>query len=390
MKKEILKILKEEPFLTIYKTANDLKIESYLVGGFVRDIFLNINEKKDIDIMVIGSAMELAKNLKKNLNNSKNIQFFKNFGTAMLEWNKFVIEVVGARKESYNHNSRKPIVKIGTLEDDQNRRDFTINSLAISINKQNFGELIDPFNGVRDLKNTDGISKQRSFVSNVFNNIISFIFKKKLSDPLTGFFAGKTRILNKKFFSLNNSGFKILLDLIYCNKSVNFKITEKIIDFNKRETGSSKLNLQVSFSFLTQILSYLFNGLISSKFIGFIIIGSFGYLIHFLFLYIFMYYLSLSFLSSHLFTTLITASLNFFLNNFLNFHENEIKNLNTFFKSLLKYYLLNIPGIISSLGGASFAYNVLNKNPFLSSFIGAALDTVFKYILSKTWIWKSK
>lgn len=244
--------------------------------------------------------------------------------------------------------------------------------------------------GVRDLKNTDGISKQRSFVSNVFNNIISFIFKKKLSDPLTGFFAGKTRILNKKFFSLNNSGFKILLDLIYCNKSVNFKITEKIIDFNKRETGSSKLNLQVSFSFLTQILSYLFNGLISSKFIGFIIIGSFGYLIHFLFLYIFMYYLSLSFLSSHLFTTLITASLNFFLNNFLNFHENEIKNLNTFFKSLLKYYLLNIPGIISSLGGASFVYNVLNKNPFLSSFIGAALDTVFKYILSKTWIWKSK
>tara|TARA_B110000003_G_scaffold266656_2_gene293934 strand:+ start:1971 stop:3398 length:1428 start_codon:yes stop_codon:yes gene_type:complete len=153
LKKEILKILKEEPFLTIYKTANDLKIESYLVGGFVRDIFLNINEKKDIDIMVIGSAMELAKNLKKNLNNSKNIQFFKNFGTAMLEWNKFVIEVVGARKESYNHNSRKPIVKIGTLEDDQNRRDFTINSLAISINKQNFGELIDPFNGVRDLKN---------------------------------------------------------------------------------------------------------------------------------------------------------------------------------------------------------------------------------------------
>ncbi len=153
MKKEILKILKEEPFSTISKTANDLKIESYLVGGFVRDIFLNIDEKKDIDIMVIGSAMELAKNLKKNLNNSRNIQFYKNFGTAMLEWNKFVIEIVGARKESYNHNSRKPTVKIGTLEDDQNRRDFTINSLAISINKKKFGELIDPFNGIRDLRN---------------------------------------------------------------------------------------------------------------------------------------------------------------------------------------------------------------------------------------------
>ncbi len=153
MKKEILKILKEEPFSTISKTVNDLKIESYLVGGYVRDIFLDINEKKDIDIMVIGSAMELAKNLKINLNNSRNIQFYKNFGTAMLKWNKYVIEIVGARKESYNHNSRKPTVKIGTLEDDQNRRDFTINSLAISINKKNFGELIDPFNGIRDLRN---------------------------------------------------------------------------------------------------------------------------------------------------------------------------------------------------------------------------------------------
>ena len=153
MKKEILKILKEEPFSTISKTANDLKIESYLVGGFVRDIFLDINEKKDIDIMVIGSAMELAKNLKKNLNNSRKIQFYKNFGTAMLEWKKFFIEIVGARKESYNYNSRKPKVEIGTLEDDQNRRDFTINSLAISLNKKNFGELIDPFNGINDLKN---------------------------------------------------------------------------------------------------------------------------------------------------------------------------------------------------------------------------------------------
>jgi len=153
LKKEILKILKKEPFITISKTANDLKIESYLVGGFVRDIFLNINEKKDIDIMVIGSAMELAKNLKINLNNSRNIQFYKNFGTAMLKWNKYVIEIVGARKESYNHNSRKPTVKIGTLEDDQNRRDFTINSLAISLNKKKFGDLIDPFNGISDLKN---------------------------------------------------------------------------------------------------------------------------------------------------------------------------------------------------------------------------------------------
>ena len=153
MKKEIIKILNKQPFSTISKTVDDMKIESYLVGGFLRDIFLGRNEKKDIDIMVIGSAMELANNLKKNLNNSKNIQFYKNFGTAMLEWKEFIIEIVGARKESYNLNSRKPIVEIGTIDDDQKRRDFTINSLAIGLNKNDFGKLIDPFNGVEDIKN---------------------------------------------------------------------------------------------------------------------------------------------------------------------------------------------------------------------------------------------
>ena len=153
MKKEIIKILNKQPFSTISKTVDDMKIESYLVGGFVRDLFLERNEKNDIDIMVIGSAMELANNLKRNLNNSKNIQFYKNFGTAMLEWKEFIIEIVGARKESYNLNSRKPIVEIGTIDDDQKRRDFTINSLAIGLNKNNFGKLIDPFNGVEDIKN---------------------------------------------------------------------------------------------------------------------------------------------------------------------------------------------------------------------------------------------
>ena len=153
MKAIIIKILKKEPFKTISKTVDDLSVDSYLVGGYVRDILLNKDEKKDIDIMVIGSAMELAKTLKKNLKGSKNIQFYKNFGTAMLEWQDFVIEIITARKESYNYDSRKPNVKIGTLKDDQNRRDFTINSLAIGISKNNFGELIDPFNGINDLKN---------------------------------------------------------------------------------------------------------------------------------------------------------------------------------------------------------------------------------------------
>ena len=153
MKAIIIKILKKEPFKTISKTVDDLSVDSYLVGGYVRDFLLNKDEKKDVDIMVIGSAMELAKTLKKNLKGSKKIQFYKNFGTAMLEWQDFVIEIITARKESYNYDSRKPNVKIGTLKDDQNRRDFTINSLAIGISKKNFGELIDPFNGINDLKN---------------------------------------------------------------------------------------------------------------------------------------------------------------------------------------------------------------------------------------------
>ena len=108
MKAIIIKILKKEPFKTISKTVDYLSVDSYLVGGYVRDFLLNKDEKKDIDIMVIGSAMELAKTLKKNLKGSKKIQFYKNFGTAMLEWQDFVIEIITARKESYNYDSAWP------------------------------------------------------------------------------------------------------------------------------------------------------------------------------------------------------------------------------------------------------------------------------------------
>jgi len=244
--------------------------------------------------------------------------------------------------------------------------------------------------GVRNLNNTVAISKKRNLISKFFNRVISLVLNKKISDPLTGFFAGNINILNKKFFSLDNSGFKILLDLIFSNKKKSIKISEKYIDFRSRVTGTSKLNLQVSFSFLTQIISYLFNGLISSKFIGFVIIGGFGFIIHFFLLYNLLNFLNLSFYTSHILVTLITASFNFIFNNFLNFQENEIKNFKSCLEGLLKYYLLNIPGILTSIGGASFAFNVLNKNPFVASFIGVILDTIFKYIISRTWIWQSK
>ena len=140
-------------FQIIAKAAQELALESYVIGGFVRDFILARNFKKDIDIVAVGSGIELALKVSELLPNKPKVQVFKTYGTAMLRYKDIDIEFVGARKESYNHNSRNPLVENGTLADDQNRRDFTINALAFSLNKKNYGELLDPFNGVSDLKN---------------------------------------------------------------------------------------------------------------------------------------------------------------------------------------------------------------------------------------------
>lgn len=124
---------------------------AYAIGGYVRDCFLK-RSSKDIDIVVLGSGIELAKKTANKLG-IKQVSVFKNFGTAMLNYEDVEVEVVGARRESYDRNSRKPVVEDGTLEDDQQRRDFTINALALSLNKDNYGELTDPFDGLKDLKN---------------------------------------------------------------------------------------------------------------------------------------------------------------------------------------------------------------------------------------------
>jgi poly(A) polymerase len=126
--------------------------ETYVIGGYVRDLFLQRNSK-DIDIVTVGSGIDLAKKVAQNLHPKPAVTVFKNFGTAMLKYKNLEIEFVGARKESYQRNSRKPVVENGTLEDDQNRRDFTINALALGLNSANFGELIDPFHGIEDLQN---------------------------------------------------------------------------------------------------------------------------------------------------------------------------------------------------------------------------------------------
>ncbi|TDE51065.1 CCA tRNA nucleotidyltransferase [Flavobacterium sp. GT3P67] len=140
-------------FQVISQASQELNIESYVIGGFVRDLLLNRDFKKDIDIVAVGSGIELALKVSQLLPKKPKVQVFKTYGTAMLRFEDTEIEFVGARKESYHFESRNPVVENGTLEDDQNRRDFTINALALSLNATNFGELSDPFNGLEDLKN---------------------------------------------------------------------------------------------------------------------------------------------------------------------------------------------------------------------------------------------
>jgi poly(A) polymerase len=140
-------------FKIVSQAADELGYETYVIGGYVRDVLLNSNEPKDIDFVCVGSGIELAQKVKSILDTESKVQVFKNFGTAMLKHNDLELEFVGARKESYRIDSRKPIVEDGTLEDDQNRRDFSINALAIQLNASHFGKLIDPFNGLKDLEN---------------------------------------------------------------------------------------------------------------------------------------------------------------------------------------------------------------------------------------------
>ena len=151
---ELAQILDKEIFHKISAAADSLGVECYVVGGYVRDLFLE-RPSNDIDVVVMGSGIEVADALRKSLGKKAHISVFRNFGTAQVKFKDLEVEFVGARKESYTRGSRKPIVEDGTLEDDQNRRDFTINALAVCLNKDRFGELVDPFDGVYDME--DGI-----------------------------------------------------------------------------------------------------------------------------------------------------------------------------------------------------------------------------------------
>ena len=147
----ILEKLSGKIFDILTAAADDLNVETYVIGGYVRDILLR-RASKDIDVVCVGSGIELAQAVAKRLGKGAHCSFFKNFGTAQVKYKDTEIEFVGARKESYSHDSRKPIVEDGSLQDDLNRRDFTINAMAICINRDRFGELIDPFDGLYDLE----------------------------------------------------------------------------------------------------------------------------------------------------------------------------------------------------------------------------------------------
>ena len=144
--------LKENIFQLISKCADELELDAYVIGGYVRDIIMN-RPTKDIDVVTIGKGIDLAKKLHQTLGEEAHLSVFKNFGTAQIKYRDLEIEFVGARKESYDRGSRKPVVEDGTLEDDQNRRDFTINALAIGLSKNNYGRLLDPFGGLKDIEN---------------------------------------------------------------------------------------------------------------------------------------------------------------------------------------------------------------------------------------------
>lgn len=151
---ELAQILDKEIFHKISDAADSLGLECYVVGGYVRDLFLE-RPSNDIDVVVVGSGIKVADALRRSLGRKAHISVFRNFGTAQVKYKGTEVEFVGARRESYTRGSRKPIVEDGTLEDDQNRRDFTINAMAICLNKDRFGELVDPFDGIYDLE--DGI-----------------------------------------------------------------------------------------------------------------------------------------------------------------------------------------------------------------------------------------
>ena len=265
-------------FRVISDVATQNNVPAYVVGGFVRDTLLNrISDDPDIDIVVIGSGIEMARKVAKSIHPDIKVTIFKNFGTAMFRYKGHDVEFVGARKESYRKNSRKPIVENGTLEDDQKRRDFTINAMAISLNKDSYGSFIDPFNGLYDLKHRvirTPLDPDRTFSDDPlrmlrairFATQLSFLVEKETFDSIVKNherikIVSKERIITELqkiilsekpsigFHLLDKSGLlSIVFPALYTLKGVetidgkqhkdNFYHTIKVLDNISRKTGN--------------------------------------------------------------------------------------------------------------------------------------------------------
>ena len=237
--REMRKHIQHPIFKIIAHEAAAMDAEAFVVGGYVRDIFLK-RESKDIDVVVLGSGIQLAKQVAKKLGDSVHVSYYKNFGTAMIKYDDLEIEFVGARKESYRLESRKPVVESGSLEDDQKRRDFTINAMAIHLTEKNFGELVDPFNGIQDL--------EEKIIRTPLNPDITFS-----DDPLRMMRA--IRFASQIHFKIESKALKAISK----NKErISIVSTERVTDELNKIILSSKPSVGFKLLFDTGILQLIF------------------------------------------------------------------------------------------------------------------------------------
>jgi len=256
------KILTNPIFKIISEIADLSKTECYVIGGFVRDTLLNRKKiKTDIDFVCVGSGIDLAKSVAKKLRNA-DVKFFKNFGTAMIKYQNECYEFVGARKESYRQNSRKPIVEEGNLKDDQNRRDFTINAMAISLNSYNYGELLDPFDGVSHIKS--------KIIKTPLNSDLTFS-----DDPLRMMRA--IRFSSELNFSIEKESY---LSIIKNSQRLNIISKERITDELNKILLSKKPSVGLKLLFDTKLLHQFFPKMVKLQ--GVDTIGEYGHKDNFL------------------------------------------------------------------------------------------------------------
>ena len=243
--------LQDNIFSTISNVSTSTKVDAYVIGGYVRDLIIK-RPSKDVDVVVLGSGVEVAKDVAAAFGTGTQVKYFKNFGTAMVRHNEWIIEFVGARKESYNRGSRNPIVEDGTLADDQNRRDFTMNAMSLSLQADTFGDLLDPFDGINDIKN--------KIIKTPLDADITFS-----DDPLRMMRA--VRFASQLGFTIEQN----TLDAIARNKKrINIVSPERIIDEFDLIMMSKKPSIGIYLMDQTGLLNIIFPQLIALKGIDFI------------------------------------------------------------------------------------------------------------------------